>query len=379
MRTKHSILLVTNDHVQTLTAMSDNTITVSAIDRTTVKINNREKVDRKQALLAMSIGDAYSSAAAKNSDLRFFYDVEIRMNADVIGVLVFTAIAFILFIATFWNSKPKYSEPLVLIGGGIIAYFSVNPYLLGLVDWRNLVVEETEALLHSSAGKMKALKTLFTIFLVFIIACIEFGVINLVINTLKDGKYFVAIFFDSASLTFPLICVSLYTTLPFQPAQILGAMPFLLMIFFSTTFSPSSGVQFFNYFRYLFARFYFWCLIPGVGQLMQGCPSKLTILYLILAGLVNVVIFLFVKLIFAIVDNRNKRKVMEDRKKSMMNEDFVELQTELFGSKALKRLQHISSMSSMPSNNSLTALAMNKDVDKNTSGEAATDSKPSDS
>ena len=366
MRKQHNILLVTNDHVQVITAMSDNTITVSAIDRSTVKINTREKVDRKQVLLAMSIGDAYSSAAAKNSDLRFFYNVEIRMNGDIIGVLVFTAIAFILFIATFWNSKPKYSEPLVMIAGGIIAYFCVNPYLLGLVDWRNLVVEETEALLHSSAGKMKALKTLFTLFLVFVIACIEFGVINLVIHTLQAGKYFVAILFDSASLTFPLICVSLYTTLPFQPAQILGAMPFLLMIFFSTTFSPASGVQFFNYFRYLFARFYFWCMIPGVGQLMQGCPENLTILYLILAGLLNVFLFLCVKLIFAIFDGRKQRKVLEDRKKSMMDGNFVELQKELFGDKALKRFQHLSSMTSPQSSSSLTALAVTKEVEKDT-------------
>ena len=359
MRQRHNILLVTNDHVQVLTAMSDNTITVSAIDRSTVKINSREKVDRKQVLLAMSIGDAYV-ASTKTSDLSFFYNVEIRMNADIIGVLIFAAFSFILFIATFWNSKPKYSEPLVMIAGGIIAYFCINPYLLGLVDWRNLIVEETEALLHSSASKMKALKTMLTIFLVCIVSSVEFGVINLVIHTLKAGKYFVAILFDSASLTFPLICTSLYTTLPFQPAQIIGSMPFLLMIFFSTTFSPASGVQFFNYFRYLFARFYFWCLIPGVGQLMEKCPENLTILYLILSGLLNVFLFLCMKLIFALVARRKHRQTMEDRKKSMMNEGFVELQMELFGAKALKKLKHVGSMTSPQSSSSLTALESGK-------------------
>jgi len=38
MRLKHNVLLVTNDHVTTLTGMADNTITVSALDRTKVKV-----------------------------------------------------------------------------------------------------------------------------------------------------------------------------------------------------------------------------------------------------------------------------------------------------------------------------------------------------
>jgi len=42
MRKSHQILLVTNDHVETLKKMADNTITVSAIDRTTVRINERK-------------------------------------------------------------------------------------------------------------------------------------------------------------------------------------------------------------------------------------------------------------------------------------------------------------------------------------------------
>ena len=346
MRKQHNILLVTNDHVQVITAMSDNTITVSAIDRSTVKINTREKVDRKQALLAMSIGDAYSSSAAKNSDLLFFYNVEIRMNADIIGILIFTAISFILFIATFWNSKPKYSEALVLIAAGDIAYFCKNPYLLGLVDWRNLVVEETEALLHSSAGKMKTLKTMLSMSLILIVAVVEYGAVNLVIRTLKEGKFFVGIFFDSASLTFPLICASLYTTLPLGQAQMLGLMPFLLMIFFSTTYSPASGLVFFNSFRYLFSRFYFWCLIPGLGEEMEGCPKNLTVLYMILSGLLNVFLFLVIKLVFAIIDRRKQRKTAQDRNKSMMSQDFVELQMELYGNRALRRLQHLNSMTS---------------------------------
>ena len=40
MRIKHNILLVTNDHVAALTKMADSTITVSAIDRSKVLLNN---------------------------------------------------------------------------------------------------------------------------------------------------------------------------------------------------------------------------------------------------------------------------------------------------------------------------------------------------
>jgi ABC-type Mn2+/Zn2+ transport system ATPase subunit len=48
MRKNHNILLVTNDHVATLTKMADNTLTVSAIDRSTIRINDRDQVDREK-------------------------------------------------------------------------------------------------------------------------------------------------------------------------------------------------------------------------------------------------------------------------------------------------------------------------------------------
>ena len=71
MRKEHNILLVTNDHVETLKKMADNTVTVSAIDRSTVRINEKEGVDRDMALLAMSIGDDYKHSA-NNDDISFF-------------------------------------------------------------------------------------------------------------------------------------------------------------------------------------------------------------------------------------------------------------------------------------------------------------------
>merc|ERR1711937_1078033 len=101
---------------------------------------------------------------------------------------------------------------------------------------------------------------------------------------------------DSASLTLPFICFGLYSRLPLQIVQILASMPFLFMIFFSTTFSPGSGVAGLKELRYLFSRFYFWCMIPGIQDEMENCPddSTLNLLYLILSGILGVVVFLVV-------------------------------------------------------------------------------------
>merc|ERR1711990_263539 len=62
-------------------------------------------------------------------------------------------------------------------------------------------------------------------------------------------------------------------------------MGFLFMIFFSTTFSPGSGVEGVKALRYLFARFYFWCHVPGYKEVMEGCPADDTLVwYTILTG-----------------------------------------------------------------------------------------------
>jgi len=366
MRLKHNILLVTNDHIQVITTMSDNTITVSAIDRTTVSINTRGNVDRKQAILAMSIGDNYS--APKNSnDLRFFYNVEVYMNAGVIEVLGFALFFYALFIPTFWKSKPKYSEPLMIIAANLIGYLCLNPFLLALVDWRDLISEETEALLHSSAPKLKILKTLLTLVLISLISAINFGCINLVIDTLREGKYFVGIFFDAVSMTVAFIAAGLYTTLPLTQTQIIGTVPFLFLMFFSSTFSPASGVEFFNEFRFLFTRFYLWCIIPGVGQEMTKCPKDSNTLYMILAGLFNIVLFFCIKFLFEAVTFVKHYKSKKDKEKQMLTDDFVQLQGDLFGSKALKRFQHLSTMSSHLSSGSLAAKSEDNGDEKSSS------------
>ena len=337
MREKHNVLLVTNDHVETLTDLADNTITVSAIDRSKVKINELEAVDREKAIVALSVGDQYTYKAT-NDDLKFFFDVEVASNQNLMGIAFFTVFCFALFLATFWDSSPD-SAALVLVAGGIIAFFCVNPYLLALVEWRNAMMEEAEALMHASAGMNKALKTCLTLAIVVTISLIEFGTVNAVIDGLEDVKFWIAMLFDSASLTFPLICMGIYTQLPFQAAQILGSLPFLLMIFLSTTFSPGAGVAVVKELRYLWARFYFWCMIPGVE--MEGCPdSDLNMLYLILSALLGISIFLFVQIIGK-CRQRTKNLEKMTRMASMMDEEFQNLQIALYGEKALRRLQHM--------------------------------------
>jgi hypothetical protein len=351
LRLKHNIIIVTNDHIETLTKLADNTITVSALDRKVVKVNDREGVDRLRTLFALSIGDEFKWSSTQE-DLAFFFQCEIFANDALVGIVCFSIFCFSLFIATFWDSDDDQAA-LVLVAGGIVSYFCANPYLLSLVDWRNAMEEEAEALMHASKGMNRALKTTLTVSIIFIVSWAEFGVVNAVIGGLSDIKFWVAMFFDSASMTFPLICLGIYTKMEFQSVQVLGLLPFLLMIFLSTTFSPGSGVPVIKELRYLFARFYFWCMVPGVEDDMEGCPAdNLNVLYMILASLVGLFIFFLSRVIIAI---RRKSKQMEQvqLRQSMQDQQFNELQVELYGEKALRRLNHMnSSLHSLPSSQS---------------------------
>merc|ERR1712199_97451 len=111
--------------------------------------------------------------------------------------------------------------------------------------------EEAEALMHFSVQMNLALKSCIVLLLLTVISVIAFGCLQGVMqsNTLGGVELWVMMLFDSASLTFPFICFGLYSALPLQA----------VMIFFSTTFSPGSGVEGVKALRYLFARFYFWC------------------------------------------------------------------------------------------------------------------------
>jgi len=341
MRKNHNILLVTNDHVETLKKMADNTVTVSAIDRSTVKINGKMGVDRGMALLAMSVGDEYQHST-NNNDLEFFRSVEFSKNGGILNVAVFAVFAFTLFLLMFWNSAPG-QEALVLIAAGMVSFFTANPYFLQLVDWRIYMAEEAEALLHSSKSMNRMLKTLLTMFLLVVITVIQFLCLEAVIGTLTTVPYFFGMLFDNVSLLVTMVTLGLYTDLPDQMVQIFGAMPFLLMIFFSTTFSPGAGVGGIKALRYLFSRFYLWCMLPvDIG--MEGCPTDgNTLLYLILSSMLTTALFVAWKVASGLYKKMHHGKASASRREAMKSMHFAELQLELFGDKAMRNLKHVGS------------------------------------
>jgi len=101
------------------------------------------------------------------------------------------------------------------------------------------MLEEAEALVHASATMNRFLKVVLTLSILLILTMIEFGVVNAVTGGMfLEARYWLAMVCDSASLTLPLVCLGLFTKLPFQVVQLLGSSPFLLMVFCSTTFSP---------------------------------------------------------------------------------------------------------------------------------------------
>jgi hypothetical protein len=158
-----------------------------------------------------------------------------------------------------------------------------------------------------------------------------------------------------------ILCLGLYTDLPDQQVQILGSMPFLFMIFFSTTFSPGAGVAGLKNLRYLFSRYYLWCEVPGVQNAMEGCPEQYNLVYLILAALLVPFLFVIYLAVRSCFKNMHHEKAAISRRESMKSMAFAELQVELFGEKALKRLQHIGSSVN------LQKLASSMDVSTNSS------------
>merc|ERR1712226_604816 len=185
--------------------------------------------------------------------------------------------------------------------------------------------------------------------LIFLISLLEYGFVNAVIGGLEGFEFWVAIFFDSASMTFPFICFGLYTALPFQAVEMLGSMPFLFMIFFSTTFSPGAGVPGLKELRYLFSRFYFWCMVPGVQDQMEGCPadSGLNLLYLCLSGLLGVFLFIVIRGTVTLYKSIQRKKDHQKKAALADSDDFIDLQLYLYGEKQLRKLLRADSSGSI--------------------------------
>jgi hypothetical protein len=252
LRQQHNILLVTNDHVETLKTLADNIIVVSAEDRSTVQVNSFCQVDRDKAILALSVGNdfVYTSSMA---DLYFFFEVEVVRSAALRNAAVFTVGGYALFLATYWNSNTS-SGALVIVASTYMSLLCLNAYLLTLVDWRDHMREEAEALLHSSVTMNTALKCILSTALFVVISLLQWGAVATVGNGFESFTFWIYIFMDNAFGAFPFIYLGLYTSLSAVAVETVGILPFLFTIFFSTAFSPGSGLPGLKALRYLFPR-----------------------------------------------------------------------------------------------------------------------------
>merc|ERR1711966_27340 len=270
-------------------------------------------------------------------EMRIKHNILLVTNDHVAGSMGFCVFAMLLFLMSFWESK-KGQEALVLVGLQIVAFFAINPFLISLADWRNTVTEEADALMHASVQTMMHLKSVVTLILLVVINVITFGCLiaamedqvdNSVVN---DSGMWVSMLFDSASLTLPFICFGLYSQLPLQIVQILASLPFLFMIFFSTPFSPGSGVAGVKELRYLFARFYLWCRVPGVKDAMEGCPADDMLVGCVVgSGCLGMVLFVIFQLIRVFVIKRadaSKTKAIKEEIAS--RPAFASIQSELY-------------------------------------------------
>jgi ABC-type proline/glycine betaine transport system ATPase subunit len=85
LRENHNIVLVTNDHVELLRGLADNTIVVSALDRTKVTVNNRVTANREDAMQVLSVGKDYTEKASY-AEYRFFWNVEVARNRSLLNL-----------------------------------------------------------------------------------------------------------------------------------------------------------------------------------------------------------------------------------------------------------------------------------------------------
>jgi len=317
LKYEHNIILVTNDHVNVLKELADSVITVSATDRSTVQcfstsdmiMNTIPRIQAIRDLCRIGESYEYSEASDATDNWTFFWTVEVVTNKLLAGVAVFTVITFGIFVATFWNSATE-NAATVLIAGGILCYFCLSPYMLSLIDWRNCMLEETQALVHSaSLHRNQSLKTSVTVSVMIFISLVEYVAVNLVVEdgSLRGVRYWVAMLAETFALCFPYIVLGIFTRLSFPTVQMIAGMPFLLLIFFSTTYSPGAGVEGLKSLRYVFARFYFWCMVPSVDIRMEGCPSNDTVNVLLM--ILSSCISLWISLLVVFVQRCCRRRV----------------------------------------------------------------------
>ena len=195
--------------------------------------------------------------------------------------------------------------------------------------------EEAEALMHASVATNLFLRTCLTLLFGVLIWNLEFGTVNLVVNGLGSFDIWFGLMFDNLSTTAPFIIMGLFTNAPHEDVEMIGSLPFLLMLFLSTAYSPGAGVPVIKELRYIFPKFYLWCFVPGVEDNMEGCPSTRaeTLLYLALSSFTFTLLFSAMGVI-AMYKQKKQASKRDKSAMELLDDEFADLQIELYGEEA---------------------------------------------
>jgi hypothetical protein len=325
----HNIILVMNERLGAVGCLANNIITLSDSHSKLVRLNDKEDVDCEKLIHAVSMGGNYTSFKSTSALLKLFFNAEVKSNTSIWKIFFFSSLFFSLFILGLWNTDEE-NDPMLLVVAGTISYVCVVPYLLSLVEWRNAIQQEKDTLLQDTQGTIKSLKLVLILAIVVIVSLLEFGVLNAFIDHLSGAKFWVAILCDNLSIIPMFVCLGLYTHMSFQAVQLIGFLPFFFMVVSGTMLSPGSGVPGLKELRYLYPRFYFWCMVGSIDS-MEGCPPEdNTMVYLILSTFAWPFIFLVAMGIKRMQEAIDKKK-LHARRTRMFDRQLLQLQTEVFG------------------------------------------------
>ena len=103
------------------------------------------------------------------------------------------------------------------------------------------------------------------------------------------------------------------------------------MIFFSSTFSPGAGVEGLKALRFLFSRFYLWCRLPGVKDMLEDCPAKSELTtYTILSGCLGLFLFLVLQAVRYCVAQARADKAQHKHEEIAQRPEYQQVQAELY-------------------------------------------------
>jgi hypothetical protein len=107
------------------------------------------------------------------------------------------------------------------------------------------------------------------------------------------------------------------------------------MILFSGTYSPNAGLPVLKQLRYLFPRFYLFCMLPDVtSDYMEDCPANDTwlTLYTVLPAMIGPLLFgFYIAIRAAIAASTNNTLHFGHRLKWDDDDELTSLQIELYG------------------------------------------------